>query len=210
MPFCTNCGQPVQPANKFCAACGTQLQTAVPAATAPPSQTPPAPPAAPPVYQNIPPAVMDEKIKFVFPNLRVPKSFGRSEEYTLVMTDRRSIFAKITQQIMNETVREARANAAAEGKGFFGKWGAQMKGFYNYAARYYKIPVEQILQETPGNFSIDNSSIRRIRITNDTNEESPNMEFGILFETTNGNHNFKTAYNQEHNFKQAYGETIVK
>ena len=151
-----------------------------------------------------------ETVKFVFPNLRLPKSFGRTDEFTLVMTERRSIFAKITQEILNEAVREARANAAAEGKGFFRKWGAQMKGFNNYAVRYNKIPAEQILQETPGNFAVENNTIRRIHITNDTYEDNPNVEFGIQFQTVSGNYNFKTAYNQEHNFKLAYGEAIVR
>ena len=142
-------------------------------------------------------------------SLSVPKSWGRSDAYTLIVTERRSIFAKVTQEIMNETVRTARANAAAEGKGFFGKWASQMKGFYNYAVRYNKFTPDQILQETPGNFAIENSMIRKIKITENTDEDSPGVEYGITFETVTWKLYFKTAYNQEHLFKMAYGTAIV-
>jgi hypothetical protein len=111
---------------------------------------------------------------------------------------------------MNEAVRDARANAAAEGKGFFGKWASQMKGFNNYAMRYNKLNPDQILQETQGNFAIENSNIQRIRIADNTDEESPGTEYGIEFQTVTGKLGFTTAYNQGHLFKMAYGDAIVK
>ena len=214
MTFCTNCGKPVQDTQKFCGACGTQLNqlnegsnqaTQLPAA---------------PVYQNVPPPVQavqstgsgspTETVKFVIPSLAISKSWGRSDSYTLIVTDRRSIFAKLTQEIMNETVKTARADAEAQGKGFFGKWAAQMKGFNNYAMRYNKFTPDQVLQETKGNFAVENSTIRRIRITDNTDEDSPSAEYGIEFQTATDKLYFKTIYNQVSNFKQAYGDAIVK
>jgi hypothetical protein len=217
MVFCTNCGKPVESTNKFCASCGFQLKSLTDGV----NQTAPlTPPAVPPAYQNLPQAATPaqspapfyaaETIKCIISSLSKPKSWGRSDSYTLIVTDRRSIFAKITQEIMNEAVRDARANAAAEGKGFFGKWASQMKGFYNYAVRYNKLNPDQILQETMGNFAVENSNIRRIRITDNTDEESAGTEYGIEFQTATGKLDFKTAYNQEHLFKMAYGDAIVK
>ena len=215
MAFCTNCGQPVQAVQRFCASCGIQLQPPAPGLN---QAVPPASPGTP-VYQNVPPcapayqnpapAYLTETIKCIMSSLSVPKSWGRSDAYTLIVTERRSIFAKVTQEIMNETVRTARANAAAEGKGFFGKWASQMKGFYNYAVRYNKFTPDQILQETPGNFAIESSMIRKIKITENTDEDNPGVEYGITFETVTGKLYFKTAYNQEHLFKMAYGTAIV-
>ena len=151
-----------------------------------------------------------ETVKFIIPNLAISKSWGRTDSYTLIVTDRRSIFAKLTQEIVNETVKMARANAEAQGKGFLGKWAAQMKGFNNYTVRYNKFTPDQVLQETRGNFAIDNSTIRRIRITDNTDEDSPGVEYGIEFQTVTEKLYFKTMYNQENNFKQAYGDDIVK
>jgi hypothetical protein len=177
-------------------------------------------PAAAPVNQNMPPPAQavqgtvsgapTEIVKFVIPSLAVSKSWGRSDSYTLIVTDRRSIFAKLTQEIMNETVKTARADAEAQGKGFFGKWAAQMKGFNNYAVRYNKFTPDQVLQETKGNFAIENSMIRRIKITDNTDEDSPSAEYGIEFQTMTEKLYFKTIYNQINNFKQAYGDAIVK
>ena len=200
MAFCPNCGQVVQGTQKFCISCGIQLQ---PPAIELNQAAPLAPPPVVPVY-------ITETIKCIISSLSMPKSWGRSDGYTLIVTDQRSLFAKITQEIMNEAVRDARANAAAEGKGFFGKWASQMKGFNNYAVRYNKITPDQILCETQGNFAIENNTIRRIRITNNTDEDSPGTEYGIEFQTVTGKLNFKTAYNQQHLFKMAYGEAILR
>ena len=219
MAFCTNCGKPVQDLNKFCASCGAPLQPPVTVQNpAPPvfqNMPPPAPmyqsvPPPAPVYQNPAPVYAAETIRCIMPNISISKSWGRSDDYTLMVTERRSIFAKITQAIINEAVTDVRANAAAEGKGFFGKWASQMKGFNNYAVRYNKFTPDQILQETQGNFAIENNTIRRIRITDNTDDESPGVEYGIEFQTVTGTMSFKTRYDQQNNFKMAYGPAIVR
>ena len=152
MAFCTNCGKPVQDSDKFCASCGVQRQPQTGAM----DHSGPLPSiletAAPPPLPNQPPASEPETIKFVIPNLGVSKSFGRTDNFTLIVTQRRSIFARLTQEIMNQTVRDARASAAAEGKGFFGKWAAQMKGFNNYAVRYGKSALGSGFAGNPGQF----------------------------------------------------------
>jgi hypothetical protein len=164
---------------------------------------------APPAYPVPPPVYAPETIRCVISSLAITKSWGRHDDYTLVVTDRRSIFAKVTQEIMNAVINEASANAAAEGKGFFGKWGAQIKGFYNYGVRYNKFTPDQILQETQGNFAIENNTIRKIKIFDDTQEDSPGVEYSITFETVTGKLSFKSMYNQENLFKQSYGPAIV-
>jgi hypothetical protein len=210
MAFCTNCGKPVQDSDKFCGICGVQRQPQ-PGAVNQAVPTPPILQTAPPApLSNQAPAFEPETIKFVIPNLGVSKSFGRTDNFTLIVTERRSIFAKLTQEIMNQTVRDARANAAAEGKGFFGKWAAQMKGFNNYAVRYGKFTPDQVLRETPGNFAVENTLIQRIRITQSNDDDSPGKEYGIEFQTATEKRYFKTMYDLENMFKQAYGDAIVR
>jgi hypothetical protein len=213
MPFCSNCGQPIQSDNKFCASCGSPLQAgAGPMPNAPPVQPPPQP-----IYQNVqppayypppPPAYPVEIVKFAIGNLAISKSWGRTDAYTLIVTQRRSIFAKYTQEIINEILTTSRAKAQAEGKGFFGKWGAQMKEFGAYQERYLHFTPDQVLQETPGNFAIENAWIRRIKITENSDEDTP-TQYGITFETVNQKLYFKSGYDLGSQFKQAYGPAIV-
>jgi hypothetical protein len=180
--------------------------------------TPPVQPPPQPVHQNAqapayypPPAPVypAETVKFVIGSLAVSKSWGRIDNYTLIVTERRSIFAKLTQEIMNETVRASRANAQAEGKGFFGKWAAQMKGFYSYHDRYVHLTPDQILQETPGNFAIENAWISKIKISEYTDPNNNNVEFGITFEMVNQKLYFKSMYDLKDQLRQVYGPAIV-
>lgn len=84
--------------------------------------------------------------------------------YTLVFTDRRVIFAFITKQMMKDMVESARADAKAEGKGFFGQWGAQLGAYSRFAQRYFEMSPGQTLSETPENFAIDRGSIKKAKI----------------------------------------------
>jgi zinc-ribbon domain len=207
MAFCSYCGTQVQDTQKFCASCGNPLKPLTYAPNPGISQ--------PPVIQNVPapgaaPAYFNETVRFVISNLYISKSWGRADNYTLIVTERRSIFAKLTQQIVNENIKQSRANAANEGKGFFGKWAAQMTGFYDYTKWYSKYTPDQVLQETEGNFSIDNAVIRRIRISDDSDEDSSRVEYGVEFQMVNNKLYFKSSLNSESQFKQAYGNVVVK
>ena len=41
----------------------------------------------------------------------VAKSWGRYDVYNLIVTDRRSIFSKLTNEMMNKTIQARRAKA---------------------------------------------------------------------------------------------------
>jgi hypothetical protein len=168
----------------------------------------PPPQSPPPVYRNPAPGYPAETVKFVFPNMWITTS-GIAETYTLIVTERRSIFARRTPQVMNETIREARAKTEAEGKGFFGKWAAQLNGGNDYAVHYNKLTPDRILQETSGNFTIENTAIRKIRLTVNGGEDNPDTDYGIDFQTTSGELKFKASHYYEINLKLAYGNAII-
>ena len=72
---------------------------------------------------------------------RKPKSLGRWDTYTGVVTSQRLIFAQMTNEMLKTAVQQSRDQAKAEGKGFFGQWSDQLKatlGLFtkipNYAA----------------------------------------------------------------------------
>jgi hypothetical protein len=218
MAFCTNCGQPVQVVQKFCATCGAQVQPpatglnqTVPSA-APPSMpiyqnvTPPAP-----VYRNPEPVYYGETVKFVLPDIWITNSSRIKETYTLIVSERRSIFARRIPEIQNDVLSQARAKVEAKHKGFFGKWAAFLNGANDYAEHYKNFTPDQILQETQGNFAIDNSTILKIRIEVYNLEDAATGEYyGFKFQTVTGDLNFYSTHNHQSTLKLCYGKDVVK
>ena len=217
MAFCTNCGQSVQAANKFCASCGAPLQpSSAPLPYTPPVQPPPQPvyqnvPPPAPVYRNSAPVYPAETVKYVLSDIWIVNSARIKETYTLIISERRSIFAKCTPQITNIVGQEARAKMDYEHKGFLGKWKASVFS-KNYFPDYYKkFSPDQILQETPGNFAIDNSTILKIGIKLYNQDDAATGGYcGFEFQTVNGNLNLYSSNNYESDFKLAYGKGVVK
>ena len=212
MPFCPFCGTPVKEQHKFCPNCGNQLEQVTPKpATAPqPTQqySPPSAPYAqepPPTPQPIQYQPQGETIRAIIPNLMVSKSLGRVDTYNLIVYESRSIIAKLTNEVMNNTIKRRRSKAEAEGKGFFGKWKAQMQGFNIYTDAYPEMKPEQILAETQGNYAIDNSAIRGMKFSEDNNDEGGQSFYYVELNTVTGKLNFKTTYDAKSLFNNAYG-----
>ncbi len=96
--------------------------------------------------------------------LRKPKSLGRYDTFAGVLTTSRMIFAQITKEMLNEAARLAKEQAKAEGKGFWGQWASQLNATLNYIQKYLKMEPAAILNETPGNFALNNDSINEIKL----------------------------------------------
>jgi hypothetical protein len=213
MPFCPFCGTSVKDQHKFCPNCGNQLEqvTPRPVEVSQPVQSPqqayaPAQPyyAPPPAPQSMPYQVQGETIRALIPNLMVSKSLGRVDTYNLIVYERRSIFAKLTNEVMNNAIKRRRAKAEDEGKGFFGKWKAQMQGFNIYTDGYSEMTSDQILAETQGNWAIDNSAIRGMKFSADNDDEGGQNFFYVELTTMTGKLNFKTTYDAKSLFNNAY------
>ena len=116
---------------------------------------------------------MSESIAAVIPLVRKPKSFGRSDTYTLVVTDERMVFAELTNDMMKEAVSEAQRKGKDEGKGFFARWGDQLKATMNYSERYWKISPDEALRENPKNFAIQNASVKKIKVSSKDTSSGP-------------------------------------
>jgi len=145
-----------------------------------------------------------EQVKTIIPNLSVYKGWGRYDTYNLIVTDGRSIFSKLTNEMMNKAIQARRAKAEGEGKGFFGKWKAQMQGFDTYVDYYQGMTLDQILIENKDNFALDNSSIRGLNIRDETDDESMMSLYGLEIQTTGKNLQFKTRYDPTEAFDSAY------
>jgi hypothetical protein len=118
---------------------------------------------------------------------RKPKSLGRWDTYTGVVTSQRLIFAQMTNEMLKTAVQQSRDQAKAEGKGFFGQWSEQLKATRGYSQRYLTMPPQTILAETPGNFELYNNSISEIKVKLKRDSEGHVHELEVEIHSTTGN-----------------------
>jgi hypothetical protein len=216
LPFCPNCGIPVDAAQKFCPNCGQRLGpvptppplgTVTPVAQAPvpqPSYMPLPPPAPVPVART------NERIVAIVPNLKKPKSFGRWDTYNLIITERRCIFASLTGDMLNRAIKEANEQGKADGKGFMDRWGDQMTATMGYWKRYESMEPETALRENKENFVIDLSAIkgtnvnRKIRQSNVKNAIRA-YYWDVTIDTRGGKFNFESDSDPSEPMSRAFG-----
>lgn len=85
--------------------------------------------------------------------------------YTLVITNYRLIFAQLTNQMVNQEIERAKAEAQQRGEGFFGKWAASAHSGFYYHNRYHNMHPQAILQENPNNYEIRPEQVKSVKIT---------------------------------------------
>ena len=68
----------------------------------------------------------------------------------LIITDQRMILARMTQEMINTAVREARETAKADGKGFSSQMMHQMSAMSRYSQRYLSLPRIRRSPRLPG------------------------------------------------------------
>jgi hypothetical protein len=191
--FCTQCGQPLTAGAQFCAHCGKAIRQAAPALspTQPPAPPPPAPqPMSPGYGGNHAPT---EPIVHIIPGLERKKGFlGLGiDNYCLVITPNRLIFAYLDSRRMQDFVNQARNQAKAQGKGFFGQIGAQLGWLRLLEQELANTPPDHILAQDPHNFQIPNQAISKIRLRQSYDSENQNQEsIRIVILTTAGKHQF--------------------
>ncbi len=138
---------------------------------------------------------MNETIAAVIPLVRKPKSFGRSDTYTLVVTDSRLIFAEMTGDMLKEAAAEAQRRGKEEGKGFLSRWGDQIKATMRYADRYWQVPPDDALGENKRNFAIQNPSVKKIRVKSKDESGDPDQSgrtyIELKIESSAGKFDFK-------------------
>ena len=117
---------------------------------------------------------------------RKMKSLGRWDTYTGVVTSQRLIFAQMTNEMLKSAVQQSRDQAKADGKGFWGQWGDQLRATWGYSQRYLTMPPQAILAETPGNFELYNSTISEIKVKVKRNEEGQVHDLEVEIHSTTG------------------------
>jgi hypothetical protein len=181
-----------------------------------PSYQPP-PPMQPPTYQP-PQTQPTSPISSYGPEpvvgvmiFRKPKSLGRYDSYTAALTNQRLIIARLTDQMIVEAANQAREHAKAEGKGFFGQWGDQLKSTFGYARKYLTMTPEAILAETPGNFGIYNKMINQINIKTKFNRNQNTLDMlRVEINSTAGKFEYEIQEDSDYIklLKQVYGDRV--
>jgi hypothetical protein len=108
---------------------------------------------------------MVEKLLGIVPLVRKPKSFGRSDTYTLILTESRMVFALLTSDMIKKAADEAQRKGKEDGKGFLARWADQLKACSAVADRYWEMSPDAALSETKGNFALPNSSVRKVKVS---------------------------------------------
>jgi len=210
MPYCENCGAEVNPNAKFCKQCGAALN----AASVMPPPPPPPPSTQSPAKTQAPAPTREsnsERILGVM-LLRKPKSLGRYDSFTSVVTTHRLIFAQMTSDMLKDAVKAAREQAKAEGKGFWGQWSDQLKASFAYSQKYLTMVPSAILAETQGNFAVNNDTIHEVKMKlKQLHQGNTDLhEFEMELKTSSGKFEFRMDENSEYTklLKQAYGEKV--
>ncbi len=154
---------------------------------------------------------MEDEVIGIVPDMKKSKMLGLSyDSFTLVATTDSTIFAKVTNDVMKQVVKESREQAKAEGKGFFGQWGAQMKGFSRYAERYASMGAQAVLAENSANFAIPNSGIKSIKVKNKSrsDEDGFTNEWESTIHSDSGKLKFKTDFDPKEHLQKIYGDRV--
>lgn len=226
MSYCGNCGAELIPNAKFCGNCGTPQQSQqVQSSNSDSPQSfnasnlPIPPPPSPenefsaktPLNVSKPKGNGENVVGVI--SLRKMKSLGRSDSFAGVVTNHRLILAQLTSQMVSDAATQARAKAKAEGKGFFGQWGDQLKATFTYIQKYRTMDPSAIVAETPGNFAISNGSISEIKLKLkdiSRDEYANESELEININSAQGQYKFRTSNQKETVtiLKNVYGDRV--
>lgn len=114
-----------------------------------------------------------------------------------------------------DAAQQARDQAKAEGKGFLGQWGDQLKSGFHFSQRYLTMTPNAALAETPGNFALENSGIREVKLHLKEDHRGGgnaqyDREFSVEFKSTQGEYEFRMAEISQFTelLKQVYGDRV--
>lgn len=137
----------------------------------------------------------DESVLAVIGNLTQVSGFlgMKQRVFSLIITDRRLIFAELTKEKITTMVDQARDSARSEGKGVFSQWGAQLGASFNYHEAYRHMAPEAALAENAGNFAIERASFQGAKFKIGINDEQRNEPDRMIIKATSGKFTFNVG-----------------
>jgi hypothetical protein len=150
---------------------------------------------------------MSEAVLCAVP-IKTIKIFGIPKSFALVVTNQRTILVPLTSEMLKQASLEARDEAASEGKGFMGKWAAQIKATLGYTSRFLDMDPEDILSQNPQHQVIPNDSISKVRIKTRQDSDGEITKWLLTLYTPAGKSKYELQSRTKdvvNAFKQAYG-----
>jgi len=233
--FCSKCGNQLGSEDQFCGRCGEPIPTTAASAPPvsggpPPPNTAPPPPYAPqqpyaharPVSQAPQPVAQQPPYQAPYQSPAEPgiieiidsvqQSSGflgmKKLSYNMIIFPDRLVFALVSKDRMTQATNQARQQAKAEGKGFFGQWGAQMSWVGLIVESYYGKGQAQIMRENPGSFALENAHIQRIRFRHNTDPDNNSSERQMIIQTGGGKYRFVLLTKSTGQVKRALSQTL--
>lgn len=207
--FCPYCSKQLGLGARFCGACGKPV--AVVSDPAPlPAPVPAAPAAVPPrpALAQAAPSRLAEPIIGVIP--WVMRSTGmlglKTENYTLVVTPQRLIFALLTNEARDQNIRNAQEQARQEGKNVFQRIGAQMNA--DNGAVYFNMTPDAALAENPANFFFLNQQVQSAKISSVDDDDSGVTTYYLELKGAFGKMKFKLGRLNERAAKQVLRQAL--
>ena len=109
----------------------------------------------------LPGADGEELLGFI-PAINKKVSLFRSKTYTIVVTNRRLIFAELTNKMLKEAA--AKAVEDSKGKGFFTRMKETATSQQHVYGNYTNMTPAEIVAENPDNFAISNDEVKSVKI----------------------------------------------
>jgi hypothetical protein len=195
MPYCENCGQPLNANANFCGNCGTPRKQQFPTASPPPAFQ------EAPAAQFKPQPAAEQIINFIIATKS--KRFGDDEYYTGILTNQRLIFVPMTKDNLKEVTNINRQSI---------KSGYSALPVFPYQQMYLAMSPEALAQ-TLGCIVIANNTIREITLgVTDINSDgySVGQQYEIQIKTDMGTQTFNMTKRYEYptRLRQVYGEKV--
>ncbi len=145
-------------------------------------------------------------------NTQKPKFLGiLSTTYSIIVTNKRTIFAKIDSKLLKEAMKKVIEKAKEENKGYFAKIKMQMEAMKSYPKKYMKMTPAEILAETPDNFVIDHNQVKKIKVNysyrevdKGDGEFQPETLTSIKYKTNEKSFKFKSSEDLRKDFEKLY------
>ncbi len=106
----------------------------------------------------------EEKVLGVIPHAGLKKGLFKSESCNLVVTNKRIIVAKFSNDVYKKEVRERVEETKQEGRGRFKQFLSSAGTMTTFYKRYLDVLPEDILKETPGTFVIEPSTVVKTQL----------------------------------------------